>query len=149
VRRRVEEAMNQLQAPRIEPTPEPARSEPEAPVVEAPPVVAATVAATPQESAADRVVSASTLRLLRKQDPVYPPIALDKLISGWVEMEFTVATNGSVKDIVVRNAEPGTTFNSAATAALSRYRYAPVMQNGVPVTQRAQIRMRFTAKDAK
>jgi protein TonB len=149
LRRRVEEAMTQLLAPRIEPAPEVAeRAETPAPALQEPPVVNPAVTASPQATAADEVVSASALRLLRKQDPVYPPLALDNLISGWVEMEFTVTTNGSVKDIVVRNAEPGNTFNSAATAALSRYRYAPVMQNGQPVAQRAHLRMRFTAKDA-
>ncbi len=149
MRRRVDEATTQLLAPRVEPAPVvAARVESPAPVVQEPAVVTPVVTAPPPAAAASVVVPASSLRLLRKQDPVYPPLALDNLISGWVELEFTVTTTGTVKDIVVKNAEPGSTFNSAATAALSRYRYAPVMQNGQPVAQRAALRMRFTAKDS-
>jgi TonB family protein len=66
-----------------------------------------------------------------------------------VELEFTVAKDGSVKDITVKNAEPKNTFNAAATSALARYRYAPVIRDGVPVNQRANIRMRFTAQESK
>jgi TonB family protein len=60
-----------------------------------------------------------------------------------------VATDGSVKDIKVTNAQPKSTFNAAATSALARHRYAPVLRGGVPVPQRASIRMRFTAQEAK
>jgi protein TonB len=64
-------------------------------------------------------------------------------------MEFTVATDGTVKDIKVIGAQPKNTFNSAATSALARHRYEPVQRDGVTVTQRASIRMRFTAQDAR
>ncbi len=86
---------------------------------------------------------------MRDANPVYPEWALQQLVSGWVEMEFTVATDGSVKDIKVINAQPKNTFNSAASSALARRRYAPVMRDGVSVAQRASIRMRFTAQDSK
>jgi hypothetical protein len=32
---------------------------------------------------------------------------------------------------------------------MARRRYEPVLRNGVPVAQRANIRMRFTAQDSK
>jgi protein TonB len=97
---------------------------------------------------ASAVVSATTLRNLRKASPEFPQRALDQLISGWVEMEFTVARDGSVTDIIVVDSEPRRTFDAAAMAALRRYRYAPVIRNGEPVAQRARLRMRFTAQDA-
>jgi protein TonB len=64
-------------------------------------------------------------------------------------MEFTVARDGSVKDIAVVNAEPRRTFDAAAQAALRRYRYQPVVRDGETVEQRARMRMRFTAQDSR
>jgi protein TonB len=150
--RRVEEVTAQLAAP--EPTPPP-RAEAPAPVVAAP-TPAPAPAAPPQPAAipasgnaANALVSARTLTLVRDAKPKYPEWALQQLISGWVEMEFTVEKDGSVKDIKVMDAEPKGTFNAAATSAMMRRRYAPVMRDGAPVAQRAVIRMRFTAQDSQ
>ena len=76
------------------------------------PVVAAPVAATPA------VVAANTLKLVRSSPTVYPQRALEDLVSGWVELEFTVGRDGAVKDITVVNAEPRRTFDNAALARL-------------------------------
>jgi protein TonB len=100
-------------------------------------------------TAAPAVVAATTLKLLRSAPPVFPQRALEQLVSGWVEMEFTVARDGSVKDIAVVNAEPRRTFDAAAQAALRRYRYQPVVRDGETVEQRARMRMRFTAQDSR
>jgi TonB family protein len=110
---------------------------------------ASAVIATPSTAATSTptVIAASSLRLVRSARPDYPQRALDQLLSGWVELEFTVARDGSVKDIAVTNAEPLRTFDAAATAALRRYRYQPVVRDGETVEQRARIRMRFTAQD--
>src|SRR5690606_16820645 len=100
-------------------------------------------------SAEDGVVSATTLRVVRRAAPDYPQQALQNLVSGWVEMEFTVAKDGSVRDVSVIESEPGRTFDNAAMAAMRRYRYEPVLVDGVAVEQRARIRIRFTAQDAR
>jgi protein TonB len=107
------------------------------------------VAAPAPVEAAPTVVLATTLKTLRKEEPEYPQRALEQLLSGWVEMEFTVARDGSVQDIVVTNSEPKRTFDAAAIAAMRRYRYQPVVRNGEVVAQRARIRMRFTAQDGR
>jgi TonB family protein len=154
--RRVDEVATQLANP--EPAPAPPRIETPAPAVVSAPVAAPAPApaASPPAAApaaattnANTVVSASTLKIVRKAEPVYPEWALQQLISGWVEMEFTVAVDGSVKDIKIISAEPRTTFNNAATSALARRRYEPILRNGVAVAQRASIRMRFVAQDSK
>jgi TonB family protein len=106
-----------------------------------------TVVKSAEEVAA--IVSAATLRQVKRVEPEYPPRALDQLISGWVEMEFTVAVDGTVKDVVVTASEPKSTFDSAATAALRRWRFAPVVRDGQAVTQRVRTRMRFTAQDSR
>jgi len=110
------------------------------------PVVAATAASA---DPANSVVPATTLKLVRSAVPEYPPRALEQLVSGWVEMEFTVTRDGAVKDVVVKSSEPARTFDSAAQAAMRRYRYEPVMRNGAAVEQRARLRIRFTAKEGR
>jgi protein TonB len=106
------------------------------------------VAAAPA-STTPSVVAATTLKLLRSAAPEYPQRALEQLVSGWVEMEFTVGRDGSVKDMTVVNSEPRRTFDTAALAALKRYRYQPVVRDGETVEQRARIRMRFAAQDGR
>jgi TonB family protein len=101
------------------------------------------------QTAAPEIVAASTLVAVRTARPDYPQRALEQLVSGWVEMEFTVGPDGSVKDVFVKNSEPKRTFDSAASAAMRRYRYTPVLKDGVPVEQRARIRMRFTATESR
>ena len=65
-------------------------------------------------------------------------------ITGWVELEFTVRTDGSTGDIVVTNSNPRRTFDNAAMTAVSQWRYKPVMRDGKPVEQRAAVRIRFS-----
>jgi protein TonB len=65
-------------------------------------------------------------------------------MSGWVELEFTVRTDGSTSDIVVTNSSPRKTFDAAAVSAVGQWRYKPVMRDGKAVDQRASIRIRFT-----
>ncbi|MFO1503737.1 MAG: energy transducer TonB [Steroidobacteraceae bacterium] len=107
------------------------------------PVVAAPVVAQ------NTVVPSTSLKAQRTVAPEYPSRALEQLISGWVEMEFTVARDGSVKDVTVISSEPRRTFDAAATAALRRYRYQPVVRDGETVEQRARMRMRFTPVDGR
>ncbi len=114
-----------------------------------PPVpVAAAPAPAPAEKQ-DAIVAESALQRISKVDPTYPQRALEQLTSGWVELQFTVATDGSVRDVVVMDAQPKTVFDRSAMTALRRWRYQPVMRDGAAVAQRAHIRMRFTATDQK
>ncbi|HEX2790188.1 MAG TPA: energy transducer TonB [Steroidobacteraceae bacterium] len=84
-------------------------------------------------------------RLQRKHfvQPVYPPDALAKGVSGAVELEFTVTPDGKVTDIRIQTAEPHGVFEQAAISALSQSRYQPVQRDGVAVAQRARLRLRF------
>ncbi len=152
MRKRVDEFTEQQQAAANAATAEAARlKEAEAQAAAAPkPAAPAPVVAQPAPvAAAPSIVAATTLKALRTENPEYPQRALEQLVSGWVEMEFTVARDGSVQDIVVTNSEPRRTFDSAAVAAMRRYRYQPVVRNGEVVAQRAKLRMRFTAQDGR
>jgi protein TonB len=76
--------------------------------------------------------------------PAYPAKAELSKTQGWVELDFTVAENGEVKDIAVHGASTPGVFDGAAISALSQWRYKPMLRDGNPVPQRARIRMRFT-----
>ena len=65
--------------------------------------------------------------------PEYPPRAIARGIEGWVQVQFTVTTIGTVKDAIVVAAEPRKTFDDAALKAIARWRYNPKVENGVAV----------------
>ncbi|HLN48050.1 MAG TPA: energy transducer TonB, partial [Steroidobacteraceae bacterium] len=89
-------------------------------------------------------IDASGLTLLRSVRPVYPSKALKSATEGSVDLEFTIAESGAVRDITVRAADPPGVFEQAAISALSQWRYQPVVRGGAgPIAQRARIRMRF------
>jgi TonB family protein len=95
----------------------------------------------------NNVVGAKDLTLAKSVQPLYPRRAEQTKMEGWVDLEFTVAENGTVQEINVRHAQPSGTFESAAVTALSQWRYQPVLRNGIPARQRARIRIRFALAD--
>jgi TonB family protein len=96
-----------------------------------------------QAAATPEVVPESTLQRKHFVQPVYPPDALAKNISGAVEVEFTVTAEGKVTDIQVQSAEPRGVFEQAAISALSQSRYQPLERDGVAAAQRTRLRLRF------
>jgi TonB family protein len=102
-----------------------------------------------QESArrANEVVTAAALTRTRYVQPEYPVAARERRTAGWVEVEFTVRTDGSVGDVTVVNAEPAGVFENAALASVRRWRYEPVVRDGQRVEQRARVRIRFSMDD--
>jgi TonB family protein len=89
------------------------------------------------------IAAANDLTLVKSVKPVYPKKAEANKTQGWVELDFTVAENGAVRDIAVHAASVPGVFEDAAITALSRWRYKPVMHDARPAAQRARIRMRF------
>jgi TonB family protein len=100
-------------------------------------------AAIAQQALLSKAVDASEFRLLTSVQPVYPSKALKSAIAGSVEMEFTIAENGEVRDISVRAADPPGVFEQAAIGALSQWRYQPILRGGAPIAKRAHLRIRF------
>jgi len=108
---------------------------------------AETELAAARDSAAQRssIVSASSLDRIEYVAPKFPPTAgRNRSMSGWVELEFTVASDGATRDIVVTNSSPRRVFDSSAVNAVAQWRYKPVMRAGKAVDQRAAVRIRFT-----
>ena len=96
-----------------------------------------------QAAATPDVVPEAKLQRKHFVQPVYPPDALARKISGAVEVEFTVTPEGKVTDIQIQSAEPPGVFDQAASSALSQSRYQPVQRDGVAVAQRTRLRLRF------
>ena len=66
---------------------------------------------------------AAPLQLVRIA-PNYPSEALAAKREGFVELEFTIAANGTTKDVVIVDST-SPEFEEPAVAALLRWRYAP------------------------
>ena len=94
-------------------------------------------------SSASEVIDAGHLVLVKSVQPDYPLKARTDSIEGWVEIEFTVAESGRVKDAAVRAANPRGVFDKAAIDALLQWHYKPVLVDAKPVARRARIRIRF------
>ncbi len=75
--------------------------------------------------------------------PKYPARAAARHIEGWVTVEFTIQTDGTVDDAIVVSAEPEGIFDEAALTAIGKWEFKEKMVNGVSVTQRAVQRLQF------
>ncbi|HEX3912050.1 MAG TPA: TonB family protein [Steroidobacteraceae bacterium] len=84
------------------------------------------------------------LSVVRAVQPIYPNRAISNKIEGWVEVQFTVAENGKVKDVAVKASSISGVFEDAAVRAVSDWRFKPVLRDAKPVAVRSEIRVRFT-----
>ena len=66
--------------------------------------------------------------------PIYPAAARAQKIEGFVVVEFSVASDGSTTDGRVVESTPAGIFDSAALAAVEKFRYKPRTVDGSPVT---------------
>jgi TonB family protein len=90
------------------------------------------------------LVPAGQLTVLKSVQPIYPVRAEKNKIEGWVDVEFTVAEDGKVKDASVRAVSVAGVFEESALKAVSQWRYKPVLRDARPVPVRSQIRVRFS-----
>jgi protein TonB len=68
--------------------------------------------------------------LLHRVNPVYPPIAVSARLQGTVILEALVDRDGTVADVkVLRSA--GAVLDTQAQIALKKWRYSPLVLNGV------------------
>ncbi|MEX1197376.1 MAG: M56 family metallopeptidase [Pseudohongiellaceae bacterium] len=67
--------------------------------------------------------------------PVYPAVAAQEGIKGWVQVKFTVDDLGRVPPhtIQVVDAQPSDIFNESAIRATERFRFSPRVRNNQPV----------------
>jgi len=68
--------------------------------------------------------------LLERVEPDYPPLAVRAQVKGVVILEAVVARDGSIEDVRVLRSIP--LLDSAAVAAVRKWRYSPLLLNGKP-----------------
>lgn len=82
-------------------------------------------------------------RVLVPPSPKYPPAAVRNRQSGWVDVEFTVAADGSVQDAKVTGSQPRGVFDHEAVAAVQRAKFEPRLENGQPKASTLRRRIEF------
>lgn len=110
-------------------------------------IASARAAATPPQPPTPVVLPENELHRTHFVAPEYPPRALEQGTTGWVDIEFTVARDGSTRDATIRGSEPMGVFDRAALESVARWRYEPRVVNGIVVDQRVAARVRFELKD--
>lgn len=90
----------------------------------------------------DRAISTNVIPLVRI-DPIYPKRARMLKKEGYVKLEFTITKFGSVKDIVVIEADPVRLFDSSAKRALTKWKFRPKVENNQALEQRAMVQINF------
>ena len=91
-------------------------------------------------------VAASSLNRTKYVAPKYPRAAQRRGLTGWVEVQFTVDVDGTVRNVSVVNSEPGLTFVNAAVKAVEAWEFEPVIENGVAIEKLAAVRMMFAVE---
>ena len=96
---------------------------------------------TPSVSSTDPVINP---KAVCRTPPHYPPDAEAKHIEGWVDLEFTVAADGTVSNPRIVHEEPtGFGFGDAALEALPNWAFAPRAVDGTPVPFPAKLHLSF------
>ncbi len=93
-----------------------------------------------QESA--KRLPASELTVVSYVPPEYPDRALTRGIEGWVDVEFTVGTDGATHDVNVAEASHEM-FSREAVAAVSQWQFEPRVFMNRTIEQRSYTRIRF------
>ena len=67
--------------------------------------------------------------------PIYPVEAISLCVVGKVKVGFTIAKDGSVKNVNILEAKPVGIFDNAVINAVSAWRFKPIMANGELIEQ--------------
>jgi protein TonB len=92
---------------------------------------------------AAKPVPASALKISSYVAPQYPQRALERNLEGWVDVEFTVGTDGRTQNVVVRDASHETFFRREATEAVAKWQFEPREFMGRAIEQSSYTRIRF------
>lgn len=89
-------------------------------------------------------IDAGELVALVRIPPEYPAHARMRRIEGFVDVEFTVDTQGRVRDVRVVGAEPPGVFDRAAINSVMHWRFEPRRQDGQAIEITARQRIEFS-----
>jgi periplasmic protein TonB len=89
-----------------------------------------------------KTVISGVVPLVRAQ-PRYPSRAVSRHIEGWVKIEFTISTVGTVTDPTIVASQPAEIFDYEALKAIKKWKFKEKIVNGVAVEQRAIQTLQF------
>lgn len=112
------------------------------------PVAVATPKATPTPAPVAVAPTAPVgetrdVRVVVAPNPAYPAAAVRNRQDGWVEVQFTVDADGSVKNTKVLAGDPRGVFDREALAAVQKAKFEARLENGVPVSSTLRRRIEF------
>ena len=95
----------------------------------------------------EKLLPASALEVRSYQTPEYPSNALSRGIQGWVDIEFTVARDGTTQDVTVVDASHASFFRSQALEAIENWEFEPRIFLERAIEQRSYTRLNFVISD--
>jgi len=98
-------------------------------------------AATPSVASSPLALGATLLKLTQYVKPTYPSAAIDRALTGYVVVQFTVNPDGTTTDVTVAEAVPPRIFNQAAIDAVRKWRYEPFQGEGLPTNYKVTFRL--------
>jgi TonB family protein len=81
--------------------------------------------------------------LLKRVEPVYPPVAKAAKMQGPIYVDAIIGTDGSVRNATVTGGAPFPPLQDAALAAVRQWVYTPTMLNGAPVEVQLSVSVVF------
>jgi periplasmic protein TonB len=82
-------------------------------------------------------------KLIRRVTPDYPSAAKRDGIQGFVDLDVTVSSRGTVEDVSVVNATPPDMFEKSALAAVRKWKYDPRYVDGLPSEAHVKVHLEF------
>ncbi|MFZ0808130.1 MAG: TonB family protein [Candidatus Sulfotelmatobacter sp.] len=80
--------------------------------------------------------------LVRKVNPVYPPLARQARIQGTVVLQAQISKDGTIQNLQLISGHP--MLAPAAIEAVKQWKYRPYLLNGEPVEVETQVQVNFT-----
>jgi len=108
-------------------------------------VLSSTPVAVPKIATPQRVrVSSGVVQglLVRRVNPVYPPLARQARIQGVVILQAQISKDGNIENLQLISGHP--MLAPAAIDAVKQWKYRPYLLNGEPVEVETQVQVNFT-----
>jgi TonB family protein len=83
--------------------------------------------------------------LVKKVDPIYPPLAKQARIQAVVVLKVVISKSGDVENIQLVSGHP--MLAPAAIEAVKQWKYTPYLLNGDPVEVETKVTVNFTLSD--
>ena len=77
----------------------------------------------PEEGTPEVIINPAVV--IKRPSPNYPRAALNRNISGWVDLAFTIDLKGKTRNVEVVASEPSGIFNDVAIRAVKRWEFKP------------------------